>query len=142
MITSRWPFIILMATLVTLAATGNLFSPSPAVIAAQVAAFGLAAWARRSFKAGTFRIAAAPASSSIIREGPYRFVRHPMYTAMVLFIAASALGRPSIWTGLTLAGASAVFVVRIVKEERLLRVRFPDYADYARSTKAVIPFIL
>lgn len=65
-----------------------------------------------------------------------------MYAAMVLFIAASTAGRPSIWTGLTLAGACAAFAVRIVREERLLRARFPEYADYAGSTKAVVPFIL
>jgi protein-S-isoprenylcysteine O-methyltransferase Ste14 len=34
-----------------------------------------------------------------------------------------------------------VVITRVVVEERLLRARYPEYADYARSTKALVPYV-
>jgi hypothetical protein len=78
MIASALPLVISIGALIVLAVTGNLFSPSPITIAAQVAAVALNIWARISFKKGTFRIRAEPEGASILKVGPYRFIRHPV----------------------------------------------------------------
>ena len=75
------PLISILAAIVLLGLTGNLFSSSPFVIAAQVAAVLLNVWARTSFKKGTFRVTAAPSGTSVITRGAYRLIRHPMYSA-------------------------------------------------------------
>lgn len=80
----------------------------------------------------------------LVTEGPYRLVRHPIYTAMFGKLLATnfAFGH---WVGLLAAGT--VFVIgteiRIRSEEKLLRGAFgAEYEDYARRVKAFIPFVL
>jgi protein-S-isoprenylcysteine O-methyltransferase Ste14 len=83
-VSSPAPLVVLIATILTLAAARSLFSSSPWVIAAQAAAIGLSVWARLSFTADAFRVVAVPGAPMVIRQGPYRFVRHPMYAAALL----------------------------------------------------------
>ncbi len=141
MITSALPLVLVVAAIVVLAATGNLFSWSPFVIAAQVAAVVLNVWARVSFEKGAFRVSAAPGGASIMRRGPYRFVRHPMYAAALLFIWAAVVGHLSALTVGVGVLVAVVAVARVGAEERLLRERYPDYDDYVKSTKALVPFL-
>ena len=77
----------------------------------------------------------------LVTQGPYRFVRHPIYTAMLGKLIASnfAFGH---WLGLVIAGG--VFVVgtliRIQAEEKLLRETFGTaYAEYAQRVPAFLP---
>ncbi len=77
----------------------------------------------------------------LIRRGPYRFLRHPIYAAMLGMLLGSGL-LASHWTAL----AGGVFFyglgtrIRIRLEERLLRDAFgQEYADYIRSVPALIP---
>ena len=142
MITSPLPLLVVVAAIAVLGVTGNLFAASPFVIPAQVAAAVLNIWARILFQRGTFRVTAAPGGAPIITRGPYRFIRHPMYSAALVFIWA---GVASHLSELTLAigiAVTAVVIARVVVEERLLRAKYPEYLDYSLSTKALIPFIL
>ena len=139
---TRFALGAVVAALVILAATNNLFSSSPLVISAQVFAVCLAVWARRSFPARAFRVTATPAADSVIRRGPYRLIRHPMYAAALLFVWAAVLSHVSalpLGVGILLTG---VVATRIALEERLLREHYPEYASYVRSTKAVVPYLL
>lgn len=139
---SALPLLVVIVSIVVLGATGNLFSPSPFVIAVQAGSVALSVWARRSFPEDAFRVTATPGSGSIIRQGPYRFVRHPMYSAALLFIWTAVVSHLSVLTvGIGLA-VSAVVVTRTIVEERLLRTRYPEYDDYARSTKALVPYVV
>jgi len=141
-LTSRLPLAIVIVSIIALAVTDSLFSWSPFVIAAQVGAFALAQWARWSFPKDAFRVEAAPAGQAVMRHGPYRFIRHPMYSAVLMFMWAGILGHRSLWSAAAGAGVTALVAARIVAEERLLRARYADYMDYVRSTKALIPFII
>lgn len=139
---NRFALLAVIAALAVLAATNSLFSSSPLVIAAQLLALGLAVWARRSFPTGTFRVEAAPAAAALIRRGPYRLIRHPMYAATLLFVWAAVLAHLSAMTLAVAIALTGVVAARIVLEERVLRERYPEYADYARASKAVLPYLL
>lgn len=142
MLTSVLPLLFVIGSIATLGLTGNLFSSSPFVIAPQVAAIGLGIWARRSFRNGAFRVTATPAGSSIIREGPYRALRHPMYSAALLLTWSGVVSHASVLTLAIGVAVTGLTIARVSAEERLLAARFADYPDYARSTKALVPFLL
>jgi protein-S-isoprenylcysteine O-methyltransferase Ste14 len=80
----------------------------------------------------------------LIRRGPYRIVRHPIYTGMFLMLIVSSLAHGH-WLGLIIA--SVVYylgtVIRIRSEEKLLREQFGrEYETYAREVPAFIPIRL
>jgi protein-S-isoprenylcysteine O-methyltransferase Ste14 len=139
---SRLASLVMLTGLVVLIATGNFFSPSPLVIACQVGALALAVWARRSFAPGQFRVLPTPSGDGLIRRGPYRLIRHPMYSAATLLLWATVFGHWSWFTLVVGAVPTLTLIPRILDEERKLRARYPDYADYARSTKALVPFVV
>ena len=139
---SRIASFVIVAAVVALVATGNFYSPSAVVIACQIGAVALAGWARTAFAPGQFGPTPVPKGGGLIRRGPYRFVRHPMYAAALLLIWATVLSHRSPSTLLIGAAVTLAAVARILDEERRLRGRYPDYADYARSTKALLPFIV
>lgn len=132
-------YMMMAGALLGLLATRSLFSPAPAVIAVQIAAAALMIWARATFGWRSFHATAGPTRGSLITTGPYRYIRHPIYTAAVLFGWAGALAHISFATMslavLFLAGA----VVRMILEERALLQRYPEYRDYAAKTKRMIP---
>lgn len=74
-------------------------------------------------------------------RGPYRFVRHPIYTGMLGMLVATGLA-VSYW--FVLVAAIVIFfagtVIRVRSEERLLRTEFgPAFDDYARRVPALLP---
>jgi len=79
----------------------------------------------------------------IIRSGPYRWARHPIYTGLLLAFVGSAIARGE-WRGvLAVLIALASLWRKLRLEERWLEEEFGDeYADYQRSVSALIPFIL
>jgi protein-S-isoprenylcysteine O-methyltransferase Ste14 len=87
--------------------------------------------------------AAIGAEHELVRSGPYRLVRHPIYTSMLCvlwgigFMAASPL---------LFVVATAVFLVgteiRVRIEDRLLAARFGEqFEQYRRSTSAYLPLL-
>ena len=77
----------------------------------------------------------------LIREGPYRFVRHPIYTGILGMIIAGGLAWTH-WIGLLIAlvlfGIGTA--IRVRSEEKLLREQFgAAFDDYKRSVPAVLP---
>jgi len=76
-----------------------------------------------------------------VRRGPYRFIRHPMYAALLLVGAALTLDQPSPMRLAALAVLLAVILVKLHYEERLLGAAFPEYARYKQETSRLIPFV-
>jgi protein-S-isoprenylcysteine O-methyltransferase Ste14 len=79
----------------------------------------------------------------LIRSGPYRFVRHPIYTGLLVAFAGSAIARGE-WRGLVaLAIAFAALWRKLKLEERWLGETFGDaYERYRAEVPALIPFLL
>jgi protein-S-isoprenylcysteine O-methyltransferase Ste14 len=79
--------------------------------------------------------------SRLVRHGIYGLVRHPLYTSVISLSLAWALGWRSVPT-LILALATVVFLdAKARHEEGRLRQVFPDYDDYARRVKRLVPFL-
>ena len=73
--------------------------------------------------------------------GPYRFIRHPMYSAVLLAAAALAL-LVSSWTSVCLWLALAlVLLLKSSVEESWLCTRYPSYTAYCQGSKRFVPWL-
>jgi protein-S-isoprenylcysteine O-methyltransferase Ste14 len=105
------------------------------------AAFALlAVWARRhlgSNWSGEVRIAKG---HELVRSGPYRFVRHPIYTAVLGMYVGTGVVVGELHALVALAVVTLAYWRKIRLEERALRETFPaDHDSYRRDTWAWIP---
>jgi len=79
--------------------------------------------------------------ATLVRHGVYRLVRHPLYSSLIL----GSLGWSLMWRSVPgLASALVLAVLLDAKsrvEERWLRQRFTEYADYERRVRRFIPWI-
>ena len=119
-----------------------LFAARPGLVGVQVLAVMLVIWSRLTFGMRSLHYAANPTAGGLVTNGPYRFVRHPIYAAILCFVwagVASHAALVGVGFGLLVSAATAV---RIVAEERLVTARYPEYVTYAAHTKRVIPFLV
>ena len=116
-----------------------LHSLPAAVTGASGVLLGL--WTLLHNRPGNFNIRPLPkAEGLLVTDGPYRWIRHPMYTALLLVMAAFTLAAQGMHPGwAALAALVAVLAAKARLEERLLRTRFPAYAAYAGRTHRFVP---
>jgi protein-S-isoprenylcysteine O-methyltransferase Ste14 len=102
-------------------------------VAVLLAGVGFAGWSARTLGRALTPEPEPLPGTQLVQSGPYRIVRHPIYTGVV----ASLVGWTLIWStwlpalivGLVLA---AFFSAKAAAEERWLRARFPAYDGYAK----------
>jgi protein-S-isoprenylcysteine O-methyltransferase Ste14 len=76
----------------------------------------------------------------LVESGPYRFVRHPMYSTFILCAIGAGLASADLSVLVTGAATATAMVFRIKKEERMLVQRFgEEYREYRRRTWALVP---
>jgi protein-S-isoprenylcysteine O-methyltransferase Ste14 len=136
-----WLLVGLQATiLLALLATGPVWAGGRIAQGVEAAGVALGLWAMATMGSRHLRPTPEPAEGArLLRHGPYRWIRHPMYTATLLAAGALvvdhvSMARAAIWFGLV-----TVLVVKLRFEEGLLMAKFPDYADYARRTRRLVP---
>lgn len=102
----------------------------------------LAAWAIASMRRSKLRITPVPdANAILITIGPYKFIRHPMYTSIIVAVTGLLF---SDFTWVRFFIAVALFIVLIIKlgwEEQMLLQKFPMYGEYLQKTFRLIPGI-
>lgn len=81
-------------------------------------------------------------TTELVTTGVYRYVRHPMYSSLLL-LAWGALLKNVSWEGIGLAVTATVFLVATAKAEESENVRFfgETYRAYMRRTKLFLPFL-
>src|SRR5436190_11914555 len=120
-------YVVMIGALLGLLATRTLFSSSPLVISVQVLAFVLLLWARVIFGRRSFHVVADPTEGGLVTGGAYRYLRHPIYAAICLFVLAGVAGHWSWISGLCGGLVLASAVTRIFCEEALVSARYPEY---------------
>ena len=103
---------------------------------------GFAIWARLHIGRNWGTPMTQKEEPELVTSGPYRFVRHPIYSGILLAGVGTALALSWLWLA-AVALAGIYFVYSATVEERFLAAQFPDaYPAYKRSTKMLVPFVL
>jgi protein-S-isoprenylcysteine O-methyltransferase len=108
-----------------------------------VCGLGLCLWARFILGRNWSGTVTLKENHELIVRGPYRLVRHPIYTGLLAMFVATAiqLGHVAGMIGVALVFVS--FWIKSNYEEELMNKQFPDqYAAYRQRVKRIIPFIL
>lgn len=77
----------------------------------------------------------------LITGGPYRVVRHPMYSSMILVVLGSGLLADNSLMIVSTVFLGLVYYLRARKEEEFLGQEFPGYRDYVKRTKMLVPWL-
>jgi len=79
----------------------------------------------------------------LIRTGPYRLVRHPIYTGLLVMALGKALDFGQLRCWLALPFMAVAFWIKLKQEEKLLLRHFPqEYPIYRKQVKALVPFVI
>ena len=122
---------------------GTRFTPvSNAAITVLFVSFLLLAWSVMVMLKSKLKIFPEPSpGATLITRGPYRFIRHPMYTAVLMAALATVVQSFSYYRLITFLLLTTILVVKLNFEERLLSTKFAAYKNYAAHTSRLIPFI-
>ena len=112
-----------------------------AFVALVACGLAIGLWAISANRPGNFNIRPEPKEGgSLVTGGPYRWIRHPMYLAvlvtMAAFLVAGDAAQGALWVLL-----AVVLAAKAVREERGLVLVHPGYAAYRSSTRAIIPLV-
>jgi len=123
----------------------SLFAPPPALgwMAAALTAIGisLAIWARVFLGRNWSPRPAVKEHHELVTTGPYAYVRHPIYTGILLAALGTALTGTLFGIGVFVF-TSIVFRSRIGREEKIMLELFPnEYPAYQTRTKRLVPFV-
>ena len=110
-------------------------------VAAAGALLGL--WALSCNRPGNFNIRPTPrAGGQLVQRGPYRWIRHPMYSAVMACGLACAWADSSRWVWLGIVMLVAVLATKASFEERWMLAEHPGYAAHQKRTGRFLPGIV
>jgi protein-S-isoprenylcysteine O-methyltransferase Ste14 len=133
---------IQLLSLGLVALTGPLFAANPALLLLEGSAGLLGLWAIGTMGIGNFNVTPdVKHRARLVTGGPYRYIRHPMYTALLmgslsLVLDAFSLLRLGVWLVLLVD-----LLVKLNYEERLLSRDLEGYSARMRRTKRLFPFL-
>jgi len=122
--------------------TGPVIASGPWLQLLEAAGILLGLWAIFTMRMGHFNITPDVRKTGQLREqGPYRFIRHPLYASLLLTTLALVINaftpiRLTLWIVLL-----ADLLLKLIHEESLLAQHFDAYTAYTSRTKRLLPFV-
>lgn len=130
------------AMLLLLALTGPWIARHAVYLVLEIIGGMLGLWSVWTMRIGNFNIRPeVKATGRLVRSGPYHWIRHPMYTAILLVALALILDHFTPWRLLYGLILLLDLLVKSRYEERLLTAHFKDYDAYSRQTKRLLPWV-
>lgn len=103
---------------------------------------GFAVWARIYLSNSWGMPMAERQKPELVMSGPYKYVRHPIYSGILLGIVGTALALDWLWFAAAMI-TGVYFIFSALQEEKYLAEQFSKtYPAYKRRTKLLIPFVL
>lgn len=102
---------------------------------------GIAIWAAISLGPNLTPLPKPKQNGELIQTGIYKMVRHPIYFGVIILGFGWAATVQNWYTFIVALALLLFFDMKSRKEEEWLLEKFPDYKDYQRRTKKLIPLI-
>jgi protein-S-isoprenylcysteine O-methyltransferase Ste14 len=115
------------------------------IIGVAICVYGLffTLWARRTLAGNWSSDVTFKRDHELVRTGPYRFVRHPIYTGLLVMCLGTAIVIGQVRGAISLLLVGVGFWIKLRQEESLLLRHFPEaYPTYQREVKALVPFVI
>lgn len=111
-------------------------------VALTLAGIAFALWARFALGRNWSGTVTVKQDHELVQSGPYRIVRHPIYSGILLALLGTAIARGYIGAFIGVAVAALALRLKSLTEEGFMTEQFgSQYATYKRSVKALIPFM-
>ena len=114
-------------------------------IGTAICVFGLymTLWARWTLAGNWSSDVTFKQDHELIKTGPYRFTRHPIYTWLLVMCLGTAIDIGQLRGAIGLVVVGIGFWIKLKQEERLMLLHFPDqYPAYQKQVKALVPFLI
>ncbi len=134
-------FGILLLGLFFLINNNYIFSKNPITIIIQIFAFAIMIWARITFGFRSFHASANSTKGRLITNGPYKWLRHPIYASIIYFFWACVIAYPNIETIGAVLLITLGSYARMLLEEKSLLETYEEYTVYCKRTKRIIPYL-
>lgn len=152
----RWSFMIAVALVILVLLLGTFASEALVIrivpdsplagitgVLLTLAGLGFSWWARHHLGKYWSSMVEVKVGHCIVKTGPYRFVRNPMYAGILIAFAGAAIAIGEVLAFVVLLIGFVSVWVKIKAEERILTETFgEEYLHYKREVKALIPFVL
>lgn len=133
---------IQFGAIAAIAFTGPLIAKPWYLLVTEAAGIFLGLYSIVVMRVGNFNIRPiVKTEGKMVTHGPYRIIRHPMYTSILLALIPLLIHHFT-WIRLTIMLILTInLVIKMVYEESLLKAHFPYYSRYMKKTYRIIPFI-
>jgi protein-S-isoprenylcysteine O-methyltransferase Ste14 len=113
------------------------------LITIQIIGFTLSIWAIIIMRLGNFNVhPEVKINAILITKGPYKLIRNPMYSGLILFFSANIISDFSFFSLGVFIILILVFLTKITMEENFLSAKFGiEYIKYKKITYRLIPYI-
>jgi protein-S-isoprenylcysteine O-methyltransferase Ste14 len=105
------------------------------------AGLGFTVWARRHLGRNWSSQVVVKEDHALIRTGPYRRVRHPIYTGLLLAFLGTAMIIGEVRAFFAFLLLLISFAIKSQAEEARMSETFPEYEQYRRETAALMPYV-
>ncbi len=122
--------------------TGGLFAKG-ILLAIQIIGLAVGLWGVLAMKVGNFNVQPEVKHTAVfISRGPYKIIRNPMYTGLLIFFSVSILNNFSYVRVAVFLALTTALLLKIAMEEQFLTERFEkEYIAYKKKTYRLIPYI-
>jgi protein-S-isoprenylcysteine O-methyltransferase Ste14 len=128
--------------LILLFTTGPLLARNPIFLVIEIISLAIGFWAMFLMDPLTINIfPEVRKEASFVKYGPYRFIRHPMYLALILLSFSLLLEKFTILRLFICLVLLINLLIKIGYEEKILASNYPGYKQYQQGTKKLFPFI-
>jgi protein-S-isoprenylcysteine O-methyltransferase Ste14 len=155
-LTSRLTFVVpmLLGAMLLLAGHGRLewlqtrwigggWTRYGIAVALVVAGLSFSVWARRTLGGNWSGTVTVKVDHELVQTGPYRWIRHPIYTGLLLAVFGSGLAAGRVYGMAASALIALALVWKLRVEERWMAAEFGErYEQYRRASWALIPFVV